>query len=1085
MARALHARMAPLKWLLPLSFIASAAIFVGCSDDGGSGQDPAPGTVTKDPKTGVDVVDNGFESDDPRPQASAPSTSSGGGDAGVASGSSSGSSGTSGTAGANPAADSSGEAARTVEEADIVKLDGTKLYALSQYGGIAVIDVSDPDRMKLLGRKRTDGIPFEMYVQNGKAYVMMNDAGRWIEGADGRSGQWVQTSELLTFDVTNPSNITELAHADVPGEISDSRVVGNALYLVTFESGYCWNCSNTPATIVTSFGINAPTTNKVDQIAFRSPNNTYAWARRSVSATNQRMYIGGPSWSWDGYSDANRNSIIQTVDISDPAGHLKRGADVPIAGRITSRWQMDEYDGYLRVVSQFGDGWWWNGGSSINPVVQTFKVDSASSITLAGTTQLELPEPESLQSVRFDGPRGYAITARQTDPLYTIDLSVPTAPKQAAALQMPGSIFHMEPRGDRLIGFGFDATTWDRKLAVTLFDVADLTKPAQLSRVAFGARWGNIGEDQDRIHKAVRVLDSDGTILVPFASYGSWDGATCEQAQSGIQIIDYSKSSLALRGLAPHYGQPRRAMLLPGNRLLGMSDRNVSTFDISSRDKPVKKNELDLSNPAYRMVETPTHIASMTSDWWSGEPMLSLTAKANADDASPVGKLSLAELAPPNQQTCTSPNGYTAWYAARLFAQGTTVWMTVPVYNYGTGANGVWSSTGVVVVAAIDTSNPAAPRIVGKTSIPLSREQYGYYGYGGCDIGFDGYAYYSYWGGYYGSYGSVIGAGDAFVQVGNKLAYQEVITDWIDENGNPYDNRRPYDPNYWKHFHYRYSRILHVVDLTNPENPVHEAPIALPDSLGTTPLFVLNGTVMTSRWVSSNNAGKVRFYVDRVDLNGPTKQIASVNVPGSLLHVDGPSSRIVTTDYHVTRTTANDWSDCSSKTGYRGYFDYDSKACIRVDRDFKLADVAGTRVTLRQTFQPPSQQIGGVQVTDDRIYMTHYSVYDYQNYQYDPNQGPKLIEQGGLWAIGGIRAGNLSVVSEFKGDEAQWPLAASGNKVAVYLTSGLGIYDTTNPNPVLVSSAKLRGYGYSSDILLSQDHAVASLGEWGLQTIRW
>lgn len=1036
-------------------FVSTGLVLLACSDDDGAAQ---PSSI--DPKTNIEVFENGFESDDPSGRVVG---RGGGADGGVASnaGSSSG--------GAVPAP--SDEASRAVQEADIVKLDGTHLYALSRFGGLAIVDVSDPVHLKLLGRKRLEGMPFEMYVQNGRAYVTLNEFQRWVDDA---GGQWSQTSELVTLDVTNPSNIAELGHFDVPGEISDSRLVGDALYLVTFESGYCWHCGVNPATVVTSFNVKSGVA-KVDKLEFRAPGNGYSWWRRSVSATNQRLYIGGPSWSWDGYSDANRSSIIQVVDISDPSGHLKRGADVAIAGQINSRWQMDEYEGYLRVVSQFGNGWFWSSGS-VNPLVQTFKIADSSTITAAGQTELKMPQPESLQSVRFDGTRGYAITARQTDPLFTIDLSTPTAPKQVGTLEMPGSIFHMEPRGDRLVGFGND----NGSLAVSLFDVSDMSKPSMLSRVNVGSGWASLGEDADRIHKAVRVLDQEGTILLPFASYGRWDGSKCDVPSSGIQVIDYARTGLKLRGLAPHYGQPRRAMLLPNQRLLGMSDRTVSTFDIAARDNPTKLGELDLSNPAYRMVETPTHIASLTNDWWSGVPMLSLTPRDQADDANPTGKVSLAGLVEQSSFTCGSyPGGtYASWYDARLFSEGTTVFLTVPVYEYASSGSG----RGRVMVAAVDTADPGAPKLVGRTEITFSRPVQSYYGYAYCGVGLDGYAYYSY---FNGNYGSLVGAGDAYVHVNGKLAYLEVAADLIGPDGAIWDGRSPITD--WSKTHYQYSRILHTVNLSNPQNLVAEAAIQLPDSLGTSPLQVMNGTVLTSRWVPSpTTPGKVRFYVDRVDLNGPTRALSSVNVPGSLLHVDAPSSRLVTTDYHVTRLQAADYQECAKQTGQRGRFDYEAGTCTLVDKDLKLADMEGTRVTLRQTFVPPSQNIGGVELTDDRIYMTHSSVYDYTGYVYDPARlsRPTVIEEGGLWAIGGLRAGHLSIVSQLSAD-AQWPLAAKGTKVALYQSNGLAVYDTSAPTPTVVSTATLRGYGYTSYVLLSPDHAVASLGEWGLQTLRW
>ena len=73
----------------------------------------------------------------------------------------------------------------------------------------------------------------------------------------------------------------------------------------------------------------------------------------------------------------------------------------------------------------------------------------------------------------MDGERAYAITFEQTDPLFTIDLSDPASPMQRGALEIPGFVYHMEPRGDRLIGLGFDQGNPDGAITVSLFDVSD------------------------------------------------------------------------------------------------------------------------------------------------------------------------------------------------------------------------------------------------------------------------------------------------------------------------------------------------------------------------------------------------------------------------------------------------------------------------------------------------------------------------------------------------------------------------------------------------------------------------------------
>ncbi len=1051
----------------------------GAGNSGGSGDENAA-AEGEDRATAFIEVDNGFESDDPTGGSLADRTRRAWLSNRSFVANSASNSNVANTSGGNNALDAA--AARVVQEADVIKVDGDRLYALSRYGGLAIVDITNPDRMKLLGRKRIDGVPFEMYVRDGRAFVMLNEFGRWMPNAGSAYGQWVQTSELLSFDVSNPTKIIELSHFDVPGTIADSRVVGDAAYVVTYEDGRCFRCQDKPATIVTSFAIRGAI-EKRDQLVYASPDRNYWSWKRSVSATDQRLYIGGPEWGRGGASSpsSNAGSVIQVVDITDPSGKLRKGADIAVAGRIESRWQMDEHDGVLRVVSQFGNGWGGTNGQ-INPKVQTFAVTSSTHITPLGSTELILPKPEQLRSVRFDGERGYAITVERTDPLFTIDLSDPASPRQAGDLEMPGWIFHMEPRGDRLIGFGYDGTTQSAKLAVSLFDVSDLSKPTMLRRVSFGTGWAEVAEDQDRIHKSVRVLDDAGMILVPFASHGQWIHDRCEQPQSGIQLIDYGHDDLTLRGLAPQWGMPRRAFVAKG-RLLAMSDRNVTTFDIASRDAPVKRHELDLSSPAYRLAELPDHVASITNDWWSEEVMLSITPKANADDAEVTGKLSLASLAPASQTHCSGGTGWASWYAARLFgdADGNKVYVTVPVFTIDAGVR-----SGKLIAAAIDVSNPLKPFIAGKTEVLFTEHFMPRDGYWALNGGFaDGRDLWSYYGALN---GAVVGAGEAVVQHGAKLAYIETRYEPSRSGSKKGEPASPPEVR----------RRLHVVDFASPTAPKTHA-IDLPGSLGTAPLHVYKGTVLTSRWQpSTRNPGKVRFFVDRVDLNGPTPSLLpSINTPGSLVLADEASSRFVTADYRTllvslaepasqARTHLRPGSDnCYTKLGSDAWYDSEQEQCIRVMRDLTLTDVENTKVALRQVMTLPAQNIAGVQVADDRIYVTRYKTYEQSQYR-EPgsDQPPKVLEDGGLWAIGGVRAGELAIVSEMIGD-AEWPLAAHGTKVALSTPGGLAIYDTAKPAPVLLGQATVRGDGSIAHVLMNDTRAIASLREWGLQTIAY
>jgi hypothetical protein len=73
------------------------------------------------------------------------------------------------------------------------------------------------------------------------------------------------------------------------------------------------------------------------------------------------------------------------------------------------------------------------------------------------------------------------VTFRQIDPLYTLDLSAPTAPRVAGELELPGYSAYLHPVGDGLLlGIGQEATADGRAQGtqVSLFDVSDLAHPA-------------------------------------------------------------------------------------------------------------------------------------------------------------------------------------------------------------------------------------------------------------------------------------------------------------------------------------------------------------------------------------------------------------------------------------------------------------------------------------------------------------------------------------------------------------------------------------------------------------------------------
>ncbi|MBX3202021.1 MAG: beta-propeller domain-containing protein [Labilithrix sp.] len=527
---------------------------------------------------------------------------------------------------------SNGSAERAIAEADVVQLVDGRLFAMSKSGSLSIIDASRPGRLTMLGHAYLPGEPFEMYLRGDLLVVMANgayavdgqpnaaargDQGE-TRGAGASSSPGVMSPDLgagvIVLDVRDPGLLQRVATFPVPGEIADSRIIGDILYLATYENASCYGCGAIPRTMVTSFDVSSPAAmRQVDHAAFEGGAHYASWGpsayKRSIIATSERLYIGGPGDGSPSYQgDGGDEGVIDVLDITDPRGVLGRGAHIETRGAILSRWQMDEKDGVLRVISQRGIGYMPNGIGS--PEVQTFHIWNTRSMQPMGSTSLRLPRQEGLKSVRFDGQRAYAITFNETDPLFVIDLADEAAPLQRGELHMPGWVFHLEPRGDRVLGLGLDRTDPQGNLNLSLFDVADMDDPQMLARVAFGSTAYSsdsaivsyeLPEDQDRIQKALRIFE-DGLVAVPFSGGQAFtNGAACDGLGGGVQLIDWTGDTLVKQVTLPVAGNPRRALLNQGE-LLAVSDSNVTAFDLGRRDVALKTADLVIGTCESRPV---------------------------------------------------------------------------------------------------------------------------------------------------------------------------------------------------------------------------------------------------------------------------------------------------------------------------------------------------------------------------------------------------------------------------------------------------------------------------------------------------
>ena len=134
---------------------------------------------------------------------------------------------------------------------------------------------------------------------------------------------------------------------------------------------------------------------------------------------------------------------------------------------------------------------------------------------------------EDLYGVRFMGDRAYMVTFERIDPLYVIDLSVPTAPAIVGELEVPGfsDLLH-EVSGDLLLGLGSSERRFPK---LELYNVSDVSRPISQGLIELGAdlNWGYSPAQYNRYAFTYLAGDTVDRLTVPYAAGGVEDGLCC------------------------------------------------------------------------------------------------------------------------------------------------------------------------------------------------------------------------------------------------------------------------------------------------------------------------------------------------------------------------------------------------------------------------------------------------------------------------------------------------------------------------------------------------------------------------------
>jgi len=461
-----------------------------------------------------------------------------------------------------------------VDEPDTVKTDGRTIFAIAN-GTLHAIDARAATP-KLLATVALH--------QSGEPTMLLHRSRLLVVGGGPRGTRFTE------IDVSDPARPDVLRIEDVDGTMVDARLTGRTARVVVSSSPKAlygspaartrpagWLPKGTVANVRTGRKV----TRRVGCRKVRRPSaysgsdvltiytadmtkglpavdvDAVFASAATVYASATSLYVATQRWAGDG-----ANTSIHRFDSADADRTFYAGSGM-VSGSLLNQFSLSEDEGILRTASTVGFG------PEAESKVTTL---AAADGRLVQRGQVGgLGQGERIYAVRFMGDVGYVVTFRETDPLYTVDLSDPANPRVRGELKIPGYSAYLHPLGDDLLlGVGQEATDDGRVqgLQISLFDVSDVARPLRLQQKQLGSRYSQSAVEWD--HHAFLWWAPTQLAVLPMDSptFNGMRGFRVDRENGIVEV-----------GSVTHrdgkWTQPVSRAVVVGDRLFTLSDLGV------------------------------------------------------------------------------------------------------------------------------------------------------------------------------------------------------------------------------------------------------------------------------------------------------------------------------------------------------------------------------------------------------------------------------------------------------------------------------------------------------------------------------
>lgn len=522
-----------------------------------------------------------------------------------------------------------------IDEADIVKTDGTYIYQVVD-GKVRIIRAIPAQSMSLvteLTYSQNKFVPTQLFLDHKQLIVIGNSYQEPTGDQNSQTGKrtsqdrmimpYHQATKVIVYNIEDVKNPKILREITVEGYLVATRKNGSFLYLISNHHPDYWILEKDSTKDVRPRVSDTAAKKESEPVDYKDIQyfqdskesnfaliaaldltdhskeasiTTYLGSGQQLYMSKENLYLAVTNYS---------NELIDTREYFSPDTNVYkftiRGLNVEfnstteVPGTILNQFSMDESKGYFRVATTKGSVWDNEKPSSNNLYI--FDED----LHEAGRLE-NLARGERIYSARFMGDRVYLVTFKETDPLFVIDTSNPSTPKVLGELKIPGFSNYLHPYDeDHIIGFGHDTKILSGKdssnpiirtngVKISMFDVRDVNNPKEKFTEIIGGTSTYSPLNYD--HKALLYHKSKQLFGFPIHVYEDVEGKEFEQTfefqGAFVYKIDAEKG-FQLKGKITHVnGKPLyeewhnsiQRLVYIGDYLYALSPSKISSHNM-------------------------------------------------------------------------------------------------------------------------------------------------------------------------------------------------------------------------------------------------------------------------------------------------------------------------------------------------------------------------------------------------------------------------------------------------------------------------------------------------------------------------